>query len=765
MKTAKTAVLYACLVLCGTSMRAQIPNGSWRDHLPYTQGNRLAEFGTRIFCATTGGGLFSYDTRDNSISKYSKVTGLSDADITAIAYAENPSTFLVGYSNGNLDLVVNDSVVNIPDIKRKMISGEKSINNFFLLDHYAYLACGFGIVLCDLSRREIKDSYIFGPGGTQIFVHDITFDGQNLYAATDQGIYQADFNNPNLVDFNAWQRMESLPDPGAAYRYLTWFNNRLFTVYHNPVTGYDEIITISGSGWAVWENSYNDTFLYLGEQDGYLVFSSLLRTKVYNEQEQITRDVLTYYARHALYDSRQQLWYADPVNGLVKLDAQGNGQVIHPDGPAYRDAGDIEILHGKLWAGGGTEASKWSGYGAYSFIHEAWLNYNGNTIPELKDFLNISEISIDPLDDEHIIGGSYGYGIAEFQDGELYDIIDETDGVLQPVPGFGHGYVRVTGTDFDQAGGLWITTSNSDQAVYRRKPGGNLEVVELGYNGFGINTYTREIMASSENQIWLAIENAGVLVFQENAENSFRERFFVVRNQVSNLLDQVYSVAEDKEGDIWVGTNKGPVIYYNPSGIWDEEIVTGYQPEIPRNDGTSFVDLLLSTEKINAITVNGANQKWLATEKSGVFLVSPDGKQEINHFTEENSPLFSNNVQTIAVNDITGEVFFGTDKGMISFRGRATEGSDDYGKVYVFPNPVRENYYGDITITGLVENVNVKITDISGNLVYETTSLGGQAIWDGRNFRGDRVQTGVYLVFCTNEDGSKTHVTKLLFIH
>jgi hypothetical protein len=765
MKTVHQVILSALLCLSGPCTFSQIPNGAWRDHLPYNQGNRLAECDNRIFCATVGGGLFSYNLQDNSMKKYSKVSGLSDADISTIGYSGNANTFLIGYSNGNIDLVVHDSIINIPDIKRKMISGEKSVNTVFFKDKHAYLACGFGIVLCDLARHEIKDTYIFGPGGSQIVVHDITFDGQYLYAATEHGIYKAEYENPNLVDYNAWQQLDYLPDADAEYLFLTWFNNKLFTVFHNPVSGFDEIITISDSDWKVWSNNYEDTFQYLGGQDGYLVICSLLRTKVYNSQEQPVRDVLTYYAKHALYDSRQRLWYADPANGLVKLDEAGNGEVIHPDGPAYRDAGDIEILHGKLWAGGGTDASKWSGFGAYSFINEHWAGYNGNTIPELKDFLNISEISIDPLDDSHIIGGSYGYGIAEFKDGQLLDIIDETDGVLQPVAGYGHGYVRITGTDFDKNGNLWISSSNSEHALYRRLRGGELEAVQVDYGGFGITTYTGEIMASSNQQVWLAIENEGVLVLQENSDGSLQERFFIVKNQVPNLLDRVYAVAEDKEGDIWVGTNKGPVIYYSPSGIFEEDVISGYQPEIPRNDGTNYVDLLLSTEKINNITVDGANQKWLATEKSGAFLVSPDGKKEICHFTEENSPLFSNNVLTVAVNDKTGEVFFGTEKGIISFRGRATEGGDDFGQVYVFPNPVRENYHGDITITGLVENVNVKITDISGNIVFETTALGGQAIWDGNNFRGHRVQTGVYLVFCTNDDGSKTHVTKLLFIH
>jgi len=231
-------------------------------------------------------------------------------------------------------------------------------------------------------------------------------------------------------------------------------------------------------------------------------------------------------------------------------------------------------------------------------------------------------------------------------------------------------------------------------------------------------------------------------------------------------VDRVYSVAEDNDGNIWVGTIAGPIVYYGAYGIIDEEDdIIGTQILIPRNDGTGLGDPLLKSEKINCIVIDGANRKWFATEKSGAFLMSEDGKTEIYKFNSENSPLFSNNVRSIAINDDNGEIFFGTDKGILSFKGQATKGGEDYHDVYVYPNPVRENYRGDITVTGLVANVNVKITDVSGNLVFETTALGGQAIWDGKNFSGKRVNTGVYLVFCSNEDGTKTHVTKLLFIH
>ena len=703
--------------------------------------------------------------QDNSIEKHSKVNGLSDADISCIAFNPAFDMLVIGYNNGNIDLVKKDSIYNIPDIKRKIIVGEKSVNSFFFRENYAYLACGFGIVLMDMVKHEIKDTYMFGEGGSQIKVNDITFDGQFLYAATDEGIYKADIDNPNLVDYNAWQKLQALPDKNASYRFLAWHGNRLFTVYHNPSSQIDDIIVLGNDTWQLWVNSRNDNLGFMGEQAGKLIVCAYFHTSLYDQDDKLVRDVSSYYAKHAIVDSKGGLWYADPVSGLVKIGEDGASSIICPNGPAFRSAGDMDVKSGKLWVGGGTDATKWSSYGAYEFTDENWKSYNYKTNPEMMGFLNVSEIAIDPTDVNHVVGGSYGYGIIDFKDGSLLSITDETNSILKPVPGYGHGYVTVTGVSIDADGSLWVSNNYSDKPVYRRKASGEWESIDLQYKNFGVETRVNGILATSLGEVWLLIQNDGILVFSADRENSPKERFFAVINQEGDLLDRVYSLAEDKDGNIWVGTNKGPAEFFNEGQIFDGESVAAYQPIIPRNDGSNLADLLLSTEKINDIAVDGANQKWFATEKSGVFLVSPDGLKEIHHFTEANSPLFSDNVLTLAVNDVTGEVFFGTDKGIVSFKGQATEAGDNFGKVYVYPNPVRETYEGDITVTGLARDVNVKITDISGNIVYETKALGGQAIWNGRNFNGERVHTGVYLVFCTNEDGSKTHVTKLLFIH
>ncbi len=745
---------------------SQIPTGGWRDHLPYNQGVRIAEYNTRIFCATMAGSLFSIDTRDNSLKKHSKANGLSDAAVSAIACSRVTNTLIIGYSNGNIDLIRNDSVVNLPDIKRKTIMGAKGINNIYCKGQYAYLACGFGIVLLDLYRREFSDTYFFGAGGAQVYVNDITTGDNYLYAATREGIFKADLNHPNLLDFNAWQQVQTLPDPDAEYRYVAYYNNQLFTVYQDADLPQDDIITFDDSGWEVWTNSYADRFDYLGEQNGFLVFSSLLKTRVYDPEEELIRDNTTYYAKHALYDSKMNLWYADPGAGLVRLDAAGNGTVIAPNGPPAKTVGDIEILSGQVWIGCGNLESQHAGYGASSFINEQWTSYNRNDLPEMVNFNNVSEISIDPLNPGHVLGGSYGYGVVEFLNGELVDLVDHDDGIFVHVTGYEDKpeYIRITGVDIDRKGNMYASASNSEVGLYKKNPGENWIAMDVEYDDFGFSTNVGQLLVRDGGQIWLLVEEKGILIIEEE-EESTRERFFAARNKEGKVLNPIYSIAEDKDGAIWVGTANGPVVYFNPSEIFDEEKILGFQPLIPRNDGTNFYNPLLATEKINDIAIDGANRKWFATEKSGVFLISPDGKKETLHFTEDNSPLLSNNVLTLAVNDVTGEVFFGTDKGIVSYRGGATEGSDDFNDVHVFPNPVRETYQGDVTVTGLVGNVNVKITDITGNLVFETTALGGQAIWNGRNFRGDRVQTGVYLVFCTNEDGSKTHVTKLLFIH
>jgi hypothetical protein len=214
-------------------------------------------------------------------------------------------------------------------------------------------------VVCDLVKREI-DSYL-SVTGVSDQVNDISSDGELLYAATSAGIYKAELSSPNLVDYNSWEKLGFLPFSSSGYRFVAYYNNRLMSVYHNPVSGFDEIISISADSWEVWANCENDIFDYIGEQNGFLLVCMLEKTKVYNSQGQLIREDDTYYPKHALYDTQQVLWYAEPESGRIRVDPAGNASLIVPSGPAYREVGDIKISSGRLWAGGGTEASNGKG--------------------------------------------------------------------------------------------------------------------------------------------------------------------------------------------------------------------------------------------------------------------------------------------------------------------------------------------------------------------------------------------------------------------
>ncbi|MBN2612069.1 MAG: T9SS type A sorting domain-containing protein [Bacteroidales bacterium] len=763
MKDYKIHLFFFFTFCINVAINGQLPNGVWRDHLPYSNARRIAEVNNKIFCSTTGG-LFSYNKTDFALQKFSKVNGLGDIGITALNYNEGLQVLVIGYDNGNIDMIKNDSVINLPDIKRKLIIGDKAINNIQFINNYAYLACGFGIVVVDIQKNEFKDTYLFGPNGNQIFVNDIATDGEKIFASTNQGIISAYLNSPNLVDYNYWNKLSSLPDENAEYKSIAYFQGKLLAIYQNPLTSSSDIIEISKDSWKTWSPEPLN-YRVINVHNNLLVLVSDYNSQVYDQSFNLVYQAATVLPQYAYYDKDGILWIADSQKGLMKSVNGVLSTDIYPNGPKYIDVGELVYSNGKLWVGSGNATNVYDNKGAYLFENEKWTNINRETLPPLEAFGSINNIAADPADPGHIFGGHTGLGVVEIK-GDEVSVFDETNSVFKTIEGYGHGFIFVTGMSFDTENNLWVSTDYSENPVYVRRPDGSWENIKLKYDGFGSFTRIEDIYASKTGLIWLLMYRLGILVFRENADGSVSERFFTVINQEGELSERMHSIAEDNDGNIWIGTNSGPVIYYNPVSIIEQSgTIVGNQVIIPRNDGTNFGDPLLKNEKINCIKIDGANRKWMATEKSGVFLMSVDGKKEIHNFNSENSPLFSDNILSIEINDENGEVFFGTDKGILSFKGQATKGDDNYYDVYVYPNPVRESYRGDITITGLVANVNVKITDIAGNLVYETTALGGQAIWDGTNFRGDRVQTGVYMVFCTNDDGTKTHVTKLLFIH
>jgi len=747
--------------------------GAWRSHLPYSSASKIALAGNKIFCATNGG-LFYYDQTDKSIEKFSKENGLSDSDVSALGYSEETKVLIIAYVNANIDLIKDNVIYNIPDIMRyRQILGDKRIYSIMTRDKYAYLSTGFGIVVINLEEREITETYKIGEDGAQIKVNEMCFDGISLYAATDQGIYTADINSPNLQYYIYWNRVSDIPDYNQKFNSIVFSGGRVYASYFSGTLDGDRIFCKDGSTWFDYTSimlrspgEANDNYYSLSSWGGNLVISGRFHVDVYTPAGERIKHKYTGAPRCSFIDGNAVLWVADAESGLIQNPDEGTNVILNPDGPSSTLVSDIAISENKLYTVQGGLSSSLNNLflsgTVNTFQNNDWNSY------KKSDFMDFYRIAIDPEDPDHYFIASWGWGLIEFQkDSVIAQYRDDNSPLKTIIPG---NYCRLGGLSFDRSGNLWVTSSGVAEPVSVLLK--NRQWVSFDLNNLIGTNYTGEIIEAQSGYKWMIIANfvRGLVIIDDNQtiENPDDDRYLKldVKDEYNSMItNDVYCISEDREGNIWLGTNKGVLVYYNPSAAFEGENFYAQQIIIPRNDGTPNGDPLLGTESVTAIVVDGANRKWLGTKNAGVSLVSDDGLTQIYNFTAENSPLLSNSITSIAIDDETGEVFFGTDKGIISYKANATGPADTYESVYVYPNPVRESYTGDIAINGLLENSTVKITDLNGNLVFETVSLGGQATWDGNNFRGERVSTGVYLVFCSSEDGILSHVTKLLFIH
>ncbi|UCG27291.1 MAG: hypothetical protein JSV24_09985 [Bacteroidales bacterium] len=748
----------------------QLKIGEWRDHLPYSHGETITIGDKKIYCASKNS-LFLLNKDDNSLEKLSKVNGLSDIGISTIKYSSENDLLFIAYTNTNIDLVRGNQIFNISDIKRKSIPGNKVINNILFIDKYAYLSCGFGIVVVNLEKREIKDTYYIGENGSPMEVFQLALNGNYLYAATEKGILKADINSPNLIYYTAWTRITGIPGSQNRFNRILSFNNRILVNRSDDQLVTDTIYLFNGSAWEIFDSRDGIKNLSFTAYQNKLFISSKGLLRIYNNIIQLEREIDSYIhavpnAMDALMDEDGVVWIADNYLGIVKHPSPGLFESIYPNGPFTEEVSDMDISAGNLRLAGGGRDAGWTGIfnigKIYTYTDGIWDNILDYSIRDVVRVLS------DPSNPDIFFAASWGHGLLEYHEGTLENHFKEGEpSTLESIiPG--DDYVRIGGMAFDANHNLWMTNSGVDNPVSVRKLDGTWKSFPYG-NVINAPTISDIIVTYYDHKWILLPRGFGLFAFDNNGTiddlNDDRYKKFSVVDQDGNTINDVYSIAEDLDGNIWVGTNQGPVVYYSPENLFSDPDFRAQRIKVPRNDGSDLADYLLATETITSIAVDGANRKWIGTDGAGAFLLSEDGLQEIHNFNETNSPLLSNHITTIAIDHESGEVFFGTDQGVVSYRSTATEGSDDFSNVYVFPNPVREDYYGPITITGLVTDVNVKITDISGNIVYETTALGGQAIWDGRTFSGERVHTGVYLIFSTNEDGSKTHVTKVLFIH
>lgn len=746
---------------------AQVKVGKWRDHFSYNNCIAVCKGNGKLYGATSTG-IFWYNLNNGEIGKISRVNGLNDIDITTIEYSDLSNVLAVGYENGNIDFIFKDRILNMPQIKEKLMQGSKRINGFTFNNNVIFVSTDFGIVAIDLTREEVKDTYFVGDLGTSIRVNRTIILNDNIFAATERGLLKANLTDPLLIQYQRWVRQSGFSSPLSECVDIAVFGQSIIAVEGNAEAQKDIVWAINGSSWSEVGRPYNTIShvraesykLIITSKEGISTFTALGSTPVSYVKYNFT---WLFEPDMAIPLESGKIAIADHYSGIVYGDADGFNP-IHPNGPTNNRAFSMGTSSKQVivatGAYDGAFGNQWYPLSYHKFENQQWSTY------EQWDDRDAIRVLFNPLDPDEFYLASWGAGIFQFKNDEMINHFKPANSSLQSIyPN--DPYCRISGVALDKGGNLWAANVMVPNPISVRKTDGTW--LSFPYAGIINADRFSNLIYSPSGQLWLILPNGeGCFVLDpgnsiESKNDDLYRRFKLTDRNGNNLPNDIYTMTFDNDGYLWIGTSEGVLISYNP-----EEVINASKFEVQRVKIPDVVQglasYLLQTESVTSITVDGGNRKWFGTGKSGVFLQSSDGSKELMHFNMQNSPLPSNNIVDIKIHPTTGEVFIATEKGIVAYRGDATKPDDRFGKVYAFPNPVKPDFEGVISIVGLVENTTVKITDVSGNLVYETKSQGGQASWDGKNLNGNRVSTGVYLIFCSDSKGDQTAVSKLLFI-
>jgi hypothetical protein len=712
------------VLLLPEAVRCQpVPVGHWREHLPWRHATGLAPAADRVYCSTPYG-VFAVSFTDQAITRYSKVNGLHEGSVAAIGAHEASGALVIAYANGNLDVLRNETAVNIPELMLSPIPGDKRTREIVFSGHLACLATGAGIVVINLERMEIADSWRIGATAS------LTYDALYFYAATANGILRAPRQAINLADPANWELM---PHWGNARRLVT-VNSQLLALQQ------DTLFLLRPGGRDTW--FANGAPISAVNVSGASLFVSQPGRVVQLSADAAPIASLPCQAPVAAIAAGEAAWVADEQNGLLRFTG-GTSVNYTPNAPYGIVTGEMLVHNGALWAAAGGVTPGWQGAantdGVFVFDQEEWRR-----LPNPDSLRDV--VCLSPAGTE-MYAGAFGGGL----------LATGSNTLIKP-----GGDSLVSGLATDAEGRLWVSTYGAVNNLHVRKPDNSW--VHLSIPLFHTGRAVSQLLVDGADQKWIVSPRGnGVFVLNHGAapEGTADDRWkqYLPGAGQGNLPSaDVRCLAKDRNGYIWIGTTRGVAVVQCPGTFCD-----AYWPVLKEDN---FAGYLFQNEQVNAIAVDGADRKWVGTQ-NGVWLVAPGGEKILEHFNTGNSPLPSNIIHRIAVHPVSGEVFFATAAGLLSWRGTATEGSPTQQKndVLVFPNPVPHAWEGTIAIRGLVQNAIVKITDTAGRLVFQTRANGGQAVWNGRDYTGRRPQSGVYLVFSVDDSGQEKMVTKLVFIH
>lgn len=739
---------------------AQIGMGEWRMHIsPYSAIDAVK--GKDAVYAIMENGLLEHDLDAGEQSIWTVANYLSDVSPSAIAYDEGSANLLVGYENGNLDLIKNNSVYNLPAIVQSTVNGIKKINKIVVNGGSAYLATGVGVVVVNLNKREIRDTY--HPSSSEEEFLDIAFYQDSIYVLTASNIYVSSADNSFLADPGQWNVLQNIADYTAfgAYENIEVFNNELFLSYNDDAYEVDTLFKLVNNSPEVFLDNIEIRGLRANENKFLVsVMGSVLS---YDNAFVLEENVFQYQGigfpspKNAIFVNGDY-FIADERWGLVKARNAFMAQRLSFEGPRFNDAFRAKWVKNKLAIATGGFSGKSPSFslkGGATMLEGEWSStviYDDPMIAN-SDSWDFICTAINPTDPDEVAYGSYaGVPLVITKNGVVNDTFVFANSLIEETGNVGWGYI--SDLEYDDQGNLWVANANANRPLKVRSKEGVWYDFETGTSPK--NKITKRLVIDGNDTKWMSVGGAGIVAFNhgESISDAGDDRYRILNTGVNSgdlPSSDIEAIAVDFDNNIWVGTPEGMRVLYNSSNVFDASAGQYNFQKLLIEFGEN-VEIVLGTTHITSIEIDGANRKWIGTASSGVFLLSPDGLEVVRNFTAENSPLLSNSILDIAIDHNNGEVYFITESGLISYRSDASQGDLEYTNVIVFPNPVKPDYHGPITIQGIAYDSDVKITDVSGKLVYRTHSNGGTATWNGKTMDGQRAATGVYLIWTSVDD-------------
>lgn len=744
-------------------------NPGWKGYFSYTEIKDLSQSAVKFYAASENA-LFSKDLGTGLIKTTNTIDGLSSETITALYHSPVSGKTMIGYDNGLINVINADgSIVKVVDIINKQLPPNiKRVNHFMEYEGIVYISGDFGISQYELATLQFGDTYYIGNGPSEIKVNQTAVFNGFIYAATqDYGIKRADVNNPNLIDATQWAQVVT----------GNWVAVETFGTELVAATTTGQLSRYNGSGFTGFSNLGAAT-RDLRAAEGYLIATVASKTVILNQTLGTVAQVFNYnipdvFSEFTCATVVGQNLYLGTLRHGVFVTQLSNPTVfenITPDGPVKNDIFSLNTQTENLWITYGDYDFDYNPdpllyLGISKYSADGWTNltYDEVRMPG-KEANDLVRMTFNPDNPNEFYVSSFHSGLLKFENEELTAQYDQSNSELETLidplfPAFVS--IRIEQSAFDKNGNLWMTNAKVEKSLKVLQANGNWTEYDMSplIGNFMAENLGRMVIDKNGTK-WIASYANGVLAFNENAPEMYKK---IMNAEAGGLPTRdVRSLAIDKRNQLWIGTQRGLRVLSSVDRFNTDEQMTANPIIIPDEDD-DFAELLYE-QTITDIAVDGANNKWIGTADSGIFMVSPNGQETIHNFRTTNSPLPSNVINDIEINGKTGEVYIATDKGLVSFKGVNTDPRDNLANVIVYPNPVRPEFSGTVKITNLMDNANIKIADIAGNLVYEAISEGGTLEWDTTAFGKYRVASGVYMIFISSDDGVETKVKKVMVI-